>query len=87
MFMPAAEIKAWLVQLRSTPGPFEVKFRKSNGAARTMHCAPLGSVPPTARTWVAGNISDETWTVVDSRVGQWRTFRTDSIYTIHRPHL
>jgi hypothetical protein len=83
-FMLAADCDAWLKQLQQTPGPFEVKFRKQNGATRTMQCNPLGSPPTKQQRWSANRMTPTTWTLVDSDADDWRTIRTDSIYTIRR---
>jgi hypothetical protein len=73
-----------LASLRATPGPFEIKFRKANGAARVMQCGTMGTIPSSCREWVRARCDKVTWTLVDSKADAWRTVRVDSIYTITR---
>jgi hypothetical protein len=83
-FIEPADAADMLTKLRKDPGPFEIKFRKANGAARVMKCAALGAIPSSCRKWVRAACDDVTWTVVDSRADAWRCVRVDSIYTIAR---
>jgi hypothetical protein len=61
----------------------KVKFRKTNGATRVMHCAALGTAPGRAKTWTAGRITDTVWTVGDVDVDDWRSINAGSIFAIN----
>lgn len=81
--MAPSVVQEWLQKLQTNPQPFKVKFRKTNGATRVMHCAALGTAPGRAKTWKAGRITDTVWTVVDVDVDDWRSINAGSIFAIN----